>query len=122
MTKMLLFLCCLSFSGLAAQQLYTVHFDNFEASRGNADTGLIAELPQSELIIKQDVLRSRSGLGMPLNFHGNIVVIDQMDVLPDGSKQITIRREDGKDFFGYRPTLRAILKPVTAPAPETEME
>ncbi|WP_343488105.1 hypothetical protein [Allomuricauda sp. d1] len=97
--------------GLSAQaQVYEMRFEHFQESRGNADTGLIARLPYSEVVLLHNSLNSSSGLGATLNFHGNMVVIDQMNVLPDGTTHIVIRREDGRDFFGYTPTLRAVLR------------
>ncbi|MEM8999374.1 MAG: hypothetical protein AAGB24_03850 [Bacteroidota bacterium] len=94
---------------MAQQQTYRIRFEHFSESRGNQESGLITELPYSEVVLVNNVLGSNSGLGPTLNFHGTILVIDQMNVQTDGSIQIVVRREDGRDFFGYRPTLKAIL-------------
>ncbi|UJH66167.1 hypothetical protein [Allomuricauda sp. SCSIO 65647] len=108
-----LFFCVLIITGLDAQtQTYEMGFEHFQESRGDTDNELIAKLPYSEVVLLHNSLNSRSSLGATLNFHGNVVVIDQMDIMPDGSTQIIIRREDGKNFFGYTPTLRAVLKAV----------
>ncbi len=108
-----LYFCALTMAGLHAQtQTYEMGFEHFQESRGDTDTELIAKLPYSEVVLLHNSLNSRSSLGATLNFHGNVVVIDQMDIMPDGSTQIIIRREDGKNFFGYTPTLRAVLRAV----------
>ncbi len=87
-------------------------YAHFEETRGNADTDLILTLPEQEIVQLQNSLNSSSGLGPSFNYYGKVVVVDQMDTLADGTKQLILRREDGKDFFGYRPTLKAILKNV----------
>ncbi|AKA34741.1 hypothetical protein [Flagellimonas lutaonensis] len=101
------------YTGMNAQtQVYRMGFEHFQESRGDSDTGLLAKLPYTEVVLGYNPMNSRSGLGTTFNFHGHVVVVDQMDVLPDGSIQAIIRREDGRDFFGYAPTLKAILIPV----------
>lgn len=94
----------------AQTRVYQMGFEHFQESRGDSGNGLMAELPYTEVVLGHNPLNSRSGLGLTFNFHGHVVVVDQMDVLPDGSIQAVIRREDGRDFFGYAPTLKAILR------------
>lgn len=113
MTRLLpLFLFCsmLSTTLNAQTQVYQMGFEHFQESRGDSDLELLAELPYTQVVLGHNPLNSRSGLGITFNFHGNMVVVDQMDVLPDGSIQAIIRREDGRNFFGYAPTLKAILR------------
>lgn len=90
---------------------HQIEFEHFTESRGNAETDLILELPYSELVTSHRPLSSNSGLGKTFNFNGSVVVVDYLDVLPDGTMQVVLRREDGKNFYGYRPTIKAILKP-----------
>ncbi|NKI31557.1 hypothetical protein [Croceivirga thetidis] len=93
-------------------QNHQIEFQHFTESRGDSETDLILELPYSELVTSHRPLSSNSGLGKTFNFNGSIVVVDYIDVLQDVSMQVVLRREDGKDFYGYRPTLKAILKPT----------
>ncbi|NQZ44236.1 MAG: hypothetical protein HRT65_07995 [Flavobacteriaceae bacterium] len=106
------FLGIVFFSVNAQQRLYEIRFEHFNESRGDSEKRLIAELPYLETVVQFNPMNSRSGLGPVLNLHGNIVVIEQMDLQPDGTTAVVIRREDGKDFFGYRRTLKAILRPI----------
>lgn len=84
-------------------------FENFTESRGNSDNDLILTLPGQELVRLQQNLNSRSGLGPTFNYFGTVIVVDQVNVLPNGNKQLIIRREDGRNFYGYKPTLKAVL-------------
>lgn len=93
-------------------QAYHLSFVSFEESSGDQRPLQSTTMPRSEVVILNNSLNSRSALGPTMNFHGNVVVVDEMNRLPDGSVQIIIRREDGQDFFGYLPNLKAILRPV----------
>ncbi|NAY92000.1 hypothetical protein GTQ34_08720 [Muricauda sp. JGD-17] len=89
------------------QQIMTV--EHFSESRGDAHETLLLEIPNSQVVIMNNSLNSKSGFGMTLNLYGSVVVVDQMETMPDGTTQVVLRREDGKDFYGYKPTIRAIL-------------
>jgi hypothetical protein len=93
-------------------------FEHFTESRGNSDNDLILTLPGQELVKLQHNLNSRSGLGPTFNYFGTVIVVDQVNVLPNGNKQLIIRREDGRNFYGYKPTLKAVL--ITNTQKETE--
>jgi len=84
----------------------------FEGTRGNTDTELILSLPQQELVQLQNHLNTTSGFGWTFNYFGNVLVVEQLDVLYDGTKQLLLRREDGKDFFGHQRTIKAVLKVI----------
>lgn len=108
LTTLILFL--LTIQGVFAQQQEAFKkFDHFVESRGDFDNGLILTLPYEEMVRLEANLNSNSGLGPTFNYYGTVVVVDQMNVLPNGNKQLVLRREDGRDFYGYRPTLKAIL-------------
>ncbi|WP_435623691.1 hypothetical protein [Flagellimonas sp.] len=106
-TILLAILFC-SFLG-AQEHSKTISFEHFTESRGDSESGLILEIPQSQIIVLENSLRTRSGFGMRLNFNGAMVIIDQMEVLRDGRTQVVLRREDGRNFYGYKPTLKAVL-------------
>lgn len=97
----------------AQTKSHQINFEHFTESRGDSETDMILELPYTEFVSSHRPLSSNSGLGKTFNFNGVVVVVDYLDVLPDGSMQVILRREDGKDFYGYRPTIKAILKPTS---------
>ncbi len=91
------------------QNVQSISFEHFAESRGDAENGLTIEIPHSQLVVLENNLNTRSGFGFRLNFNGNMVIVDQIEVLRDGRIQVVLRREDGRNFYGYRPTLKAIL-------------
>jgi len=104
-----------SLTGLAQQEEFQKSFQHFEESRGDTNTEPIVTLPFEEMVLLTNPLNSSSGLGATFNYYGTVVVVDQMNRLPNGQVQLILRREDGKDFYGFKPTLKAILskKPAT---------
>lgn len=105
----LIFLILMVFSAQSQQNNFIKKFDYFIESRGNTDANLILTLPYQEIVRLESKLNSNSGLGPSFNYYGTSVIVDQMNILPNGNKQVILRREDGRDFYGYRPTLKAIL-------------
>ncbi|WP_106143524.1 hypothetical protein [Flagellimonas meridianipacifica] len=101
------FLFCSILNG--QEHFKTISFEHFTESRGDSESGLIIEIPKSQIIVLENSLNTSSGFGMRLNFNGAMVIIDQMEVLRDGRTQVVLRREDGRNFYGYKPTLKAIL-------------
>ncbi|TXN38052.1 hypothetical protein FVB32_07095 [Flagellimonas hymeniacidonis] len=110
--QILFYLCFILLSGLqvtAQTKAQHIKFNHFTESRGDFEKGMLLEIPYSDIVMVDNHLNSSSGFGLTMNFHGNIVVIDQMDVMSDGSTQVVLRREDGRNFYGYKPTIKAIL-------------
>ena len=104
-------LTALLFSSLIfAQQEFKKSFEHFEISRGDSSQDYILTLPQEEIVKLMNQMQNSSGLGPTFNYFGTTLVVDQMDKLPNGKILMIVRREDGKDFFGYAPTLKAVLK------------
>ncbi|MEM9075902.1 MAG: hypothetical protein AAGC43_02640 [Bacteroidota bacterium] len=93
----------------AQENFRHISFEHFTESRGDSETGLVVEIPYSQMIVTENALNTRSGFGLRLNFNGTMVIVDQMEVLLDGRTQVILRREDGRDFYGYRPTIKAVL-------------
>ncbi|MDT0606627.1 hypothetical protein [Croceitalea rosinachiae] len=108
LTTLILFFFYIS-STNAQQDEFLKRFDHFRESRGNVESGLILTLPYQEMVRLESNLNSNSGLGPTFNYYGIVVVVDQMNILPNGEKQLVLRREDGLNFYGYRPTLKAVL-------------
>ncbi|NNM19469.1 MAG: hypothetical protein HKP24_12970 [Croceitalea sp.] len=103
----LLFFSLMSTYGQDAE--YTKRFEHFHESRGDFESGLILTLPYQETVKLYNSLQSNSGLGANFNYYGTVVLVDHMEVLSDGNIQLILRREDGNSFYGYRPTIKAIL-------------
>jgi protein-L-isoaspartate O-methyltransferase len=99
-----------NFSLLAQNNLHKIEFEHFDESKGDSRQELITELPYDGMVLSNIPLNSSSGLGKTFNFHGNMVVVERMERLNDGSIQVVLRREDNENFFGYKPTLKAVLK------------
>ncbi|MEN1785459.1 MAG: hypothetical protein AAGF77_09995 [Bacteroidota bacterium] len=106
-----LFLFLISISVTAQSSEFLKSFVHFEESRGDTQEGYILTLPYEETVQLHRSLNATSGLGPTFNYFGTVVVVDQMEVLPSGRMQLIIRREDGRNFYGYTPTLKAILTP-----------
>ncbi len=95
---------------LSSQQTeFQKSFEHFEESRGDSATEHILTLPYEETVMLTNSLNSTSGLGPTFNYYGTVVVVDQMNTLPNGEMQLVLRREDGRDFYGFRPTIKAVL-------------
>ncbi|MDC6365446.1 MULTISPECIES: hypothetical protein [Flavobacteriaceae] len=93
----------------AQQNKYQLKVEHFTESRGDYDHEKLLKIPQSQMILVQNSLNSSSGFGLRMNFHGQVVIVDHMEKMSDGSTQVILRREDGKNFYGFKPTIKAIL-------------
>ncbi|WP_222981965.1 hypothetical protein [Flagellimonas meishanensis] len=99
-----------------------ISIESFSQSRGDAEESQLLEVPHSQIVVMNNSLQTSSGFGMTLNLYGSVVVVDQMERMPDGTTQLVLRREDGKDFYGFKPTIRAILSPNPQPVSETVVQ
>ncbi|TAI47922.1 hypothetical protein [Flagellimonas allohymeniacidonis] len=106
-------LVLLSYEVYSQNDYKKIQFEHFTMSRGDAEDNLLLEIPYSQVVVLNNSLNSSSGFGMTLNFHGTMVIIDHMETMPDGRTQVVLRREDGRDFYGYKPTIKAILSNKT---------
>jgi len=75
--------------------------------------GNILNLPANRNIVVFGGLNELDGLGAYLDVYGSKLLIDRYDIAPNGTKKITLRREDGRDFYGLYPTLVARLTPLS---------
>ena len=105
----LIILLVLPLLALSQQYEFQKSFQHFEESRGDTSTERILTLPYEETVVLINSLNSSSGLGPTFNYYGTVVVVDQMNRLPNGELQLVIRRQDGRDFYGFQPTIKAIL-------------
>lgn len=93
----------------AQNETFQKSYEHFEESRGDTDFNPIVTLPYEKVVPMVNPLNSTSGLGPTFNYFGTVVVVDQMNRLPNGNLQLVLRREDGRNFYGFRPTLKAVL-------------
>nr|WP_299387163.1 hypothetical protein [Allomuricauda sp.] len=105
----LIFLLVFGLSASAQQERFNLKVAHFSESRGDYEHEKLLEIPYSKVVMVEKSLNSSSGFGLQLNFHGQRVIVDQMETMPDGSVQVVLRREDGKNFYGFKPTIKAIL-------------
>ncbi len=118
-TFTLLLLFIMSPVVFAQQTEFVKSYEHFNESRGNSENSQILTLPYEETVKLFNPLNAKSGLGPTFNYYGTVVVVDQMDILPNGEMQLILRREDGRNFYGYRPTIKAILTKSLSANPQT---
>lgn len=58
--------------------------------------------PLEQIILNQ-------GIGKTVNIYGKTLVIEEVNPRGDGSVELVMRQENGKDFFNYYPKVRARL-------------
>ena len=110
----IIFLLGTTVVAIAQSGEFVKSYEHFEESRGDYESEQILTLPYEETVVLHNALNSRSGLGPTFNYYGTMVVVDQMDVLPSGDMLLVLRREDGRNFYGYRPTIKAVLSNNTS--------
>lgn len=49
------------------------------------------------------------GMGKTVNIYGKTLIIEEVNPQSDGSVELVMRQENGKDFFNYYPKVRARL-------------
>ncbi|WP_422349271.1 hypothetical protein [Flagellimonas sp.] len=105
----LISLLLFGYAASAQQNQFSMQVMHFNESRGDFEHGKLLEIPYSKMVLVENSLNSSSGFGLQLNFHGHRVTVDQMETMADGSVQVVLRREDGRNFYGFKPTIKAIL-------------
>ena len=58
-------------------------------------------------------LHNREGIGRYIEINGNKLIIDSMSPMLDGTKEVVLRRKDGRLFYGLFTTLRGRISPMT---------
>ncbi|MEO0527424.1 MAG: hypothetical protein AAFZ89_09365 [Bacteroidota bacterium] len=96
-----------------AQQLYRLQWENYQQTEvlsGALDKEI--NLHGKNIIVTMGGLNDLDGAGNYLNMYGNTLIIDSLDILSDGTRNVVLRREDGKNFFNLFSTVRARLIPL----------
>lgn len=88
---------------------YLIEFKDFPTSTGDAPRQAAIKLPKKQLVLVQNLKGSNYGLSTKLNLNGNTLIVENYEQKSDGSIEVVLRREDGRNFYGYAPTLKAVL-------------
>ena len=124
-TKGLIILCLTALFasyGLFSQQPRVFYLEiepNQQVERSSGVQGSNLSVPVQSGIVMLDGAYDSEGLGQAIVFNGSRLIIDSMSMGQDGWRYITLRREDGRDFYDMFPTLKARMIPTTQrPQPE----
>ena len=100
-----------------SQEMFRIEFDGYQSiTNRNGVPGGQAKLPAQGSTIVLGGMNELDGLGYYFfDGYGSKLIIDSLDIAPDGTRSIVFRREDGRDFFDLFPTVRAKLIPLSHP-------
>jgi hypothetical protein len=97
-----------------AQEQFTFTIDEFQTVV-DPSTSLQSQMrfPMGEKVIVMGGLDNLDGVGNYFNVFGSKLIIDRRKTTSDGVHTLTLRREDGREFFDLFETLTAKLTPMT---------
>lgn len=96
-----------------AQQTGLFVLDDYQKIETSyASTTHEIQLPAEEVMAIMGGLNDWDGMNNYFNIFGSKLIVERMDVNSDGSKQLTLRREDGRDFYNLFQTITAKLIPI----------
>ncbi len=97
-----------------AQEQFILSLDEFQVVE-DPSTSLQRHMrfPMSEKVIVIGGLDNLDGIGNYFNVFGGKLIVDRRRMTSDGVHTITLRREDGRNFFNLFSTLSAKLIPLS---------
>jgi hypothetical protein len=97
-----------------AQEQFLLSLDDYQTveDSGSSQTSQL-RLPKSDAIVVMGGLNDLDGMGNYFNVFGSKLIVDTMKISSNGVYNLTLRREDGRDFYNLFPTLSAKLTPLT---------
>lgn len=96
-----------------AQQVFNIEIEPLQQSKAfNGDIGSEITVPNRLATVVLGGTFNKEGLGRYIVMDGAILMVDMLDIRPDGYYYVSLRREDGRDFFNLTPTLNAKLTPI----------
>jgi hypothetical protein len=101
------------FMGSAQQAGLFVLDDYQKIETSYASTTHEIQLPAEEVMAIMGGLNDWDGMNNYFNIFGSKLIVERMDINSDGSKQLTLRREDGRDFYNLFQTITAKLVPIS---------
>jgi len=72
------------------------------------------QLPAEDVLALMGGLNDWDGMNNYFNIFGSKLIVERIDIKRDGSKHLTLRREDGRNFYDLFPTITAKLVPIEA--------
>lgn len=116
-----------SFFWGSAQQTGLLVLDDYQKIETSyASTTHEIQLPAEEVMAIMGGLNDWDGMNNYFNIFGSKLIVERMDVNSDGSKQLTLRREDGRDFYNLFQTITAKLIPIpvenSSPSPNSQIQ
>lgn len=104
-----------AYSAAAQQKVYSLNAYEFDAPR----TASLLDPVNRKLDLEKDKYLTLSGpleriilnqgIGKTVNIYGKMLLIEEINPLNDGSVELVMRQENGRDFFNYYPKVRARL-------------
>ena len=108
---LIFFLFCLSMHG---QQVYYLEIDpNQQVEVPGGSGGTFVNFDNLNGVVVLGGLHNREGIGRYIEINGNKLIIDSMSPMLDGTKEVILRRKDGRLFYGLFTTLRGRISPMT---------
>ncbi len=96
-----------------AQQLYELKIHQSQTlDYHDITNGQLITLPNTKFIVMMGGLNDWDGLANYFNIYGSKLIVDSLDRKSDGSKDVVLRREDGREFYDRFPTILATLTPL----------
>lgn len=105
-------------SAQAQQKVYSLNAYEFDAPQTESvldpvnrkldlDKDKYLTLPGS---IERSII-NQGGIGKSVNIYGKTLIIEEVNPQRDGSVELVMRQENGKDFFNFYPKVRTRLMP-----------
>ena len=97
-----------------SQEVFKISLDEYQTVE-NGTTSLESQvkLPAISGTVFFEGLNDLDGMGNYLNIYGSRLIVDSLERSSDGTKQVVLSREDGRDFYDFFPTLSVKLVPMT---------
>lgn len=105
----------LSINFLIAQQMVTLRLTTVEEPETSyAEIRPQIALGNQKVVAVMGGLNDWDGMNNYFNIYGSKVIVQSRDISSNGIIYLVLRREDGDNFFGQYPTLRAEVIPHEA--------
>lgn len=96
-----------------AQESGVLAFDDYQSVRNSSSTAVHEiRLPAEDMMAIMGGLNDWDGMNNYFNVFGTKLIVESMEHNGDGTKQVVLRREDGRDFYNLFPTLTAKFIPL----------
>ena len=110
----LIFLLSFCFLAVSGQEVYYLEVEpNQQVDIPGGTSGAVASFEKLNGVVVLGGLHNKEGIGRFIEVNGNKLIIDSMTPMFDGTKEVVLRRKDGRLFSGLFTTLRGRLSPMT---------